>query len=107
LLRKCDGLVASFAVLDLIAALYFKDYSAFRRNNSYLNKMIIPVEYVAAIVKYVNRNMLSEPLTHQELGKDVIAPAVAKTRITVLVIYETARAGNYQLNGYPTETNEL
>ena len=107
LLHKTVGLVTSIAVIGVIAALYFKDYSAFGRNNSYLNKMIIPVEYVAATVKYVDRNILSEPLKHQELGKDASVPPAAKPRITVLVLGETARAANYQLNGYPRETNEF
>jgi len=106
-LHKSGGLVASISIIGLIAVLHFKDYSAFGRNNSYLNKMIIPVEYIAATVKYVDRNILSEPLTHQQLGLDAtVVPSADKPRVTVLVLGETARAANYQLNGYHRETNE-
>ncbi|NVK00621.1 MAG: phosphoethanolamine--lipid A transferase [Oceanospirillaceae bacterium] len=107
LLHKLGGLVVSLAIIGVIAALYFKDYAAFGRNNSYLNKMIIPVEYIAATVKYVDRNILSEPLTHQQLGLDAKVIPGAKPRLTVLILGETARAANYQLNGYARATNQF
>ena len=68
--------------------------------------MIIPVEYVAATVKYVDRNLLSAPLEHQQLGTDAQLIQSERPRLTVLVLGETARAANYQLNGYERETNE-
>jgi len=107
LLHKLKGLLASVAIIALIALFYFKDYSAFGRNNSYLNKMIIPVEYIAATVKYVDRNILSEPLTHQQLGLDAKVIPGAQPRLTVLILGETARAANYQLNGYARATNQF
>lgn len=105
LLHKGGTMLASIAVIGVVAVLYFKDYSAFGRNNSYLNKMIIPVEYVAATVKYINRNVLAEPLKYESLGKDAQLVASAKPRLTVLILGETARAQSFQLNGYPRATN--
>lgn len=106
LVHKLLGMGVSLAIIGLIAALYFKDYSAFGRNNAYLNKMIIPVEYIAATVKYINRNLLSEPLTHQQIGIDAVRTQSETPRLTVIILGETARAANYQLNGYGRETNE-
>jgi len=105
LLHKGGAVLASIAVIGVVAVLYFKDYSAFGRNNSYLNKMIIPVEYVAATVKYINRNVLAEPLKYESLGEDAQLVASAKPRLTVLILGETARAQSFQLNGYPRATN--
>lgn len=109
ILREClykgGAMLASLAVIGVIAALYFKDYSAFGRNNSYLNKMIIPVEYIAATIKYVNRNVLAQPLEYQTLGNDARLLASSKPRLTVLILGETARAQSFQLNGYARATN--
>lgn len=105
-LHKLGGIFGSIAIIGLIAALYFKDYSAFGRNNSYLNKMVIPVEYIAGTVKYLSRDVFAAPREFQQIGLDATeVPLQTKPRLTVLILGETARAANFQLNGYQRETN--
>ncbi|MBY6108035.1 phosphoethanolamine--lipid A transferase [Ferrimonas balearica] len=108
LLNKLVPMLASVLVIGLIAALYYVDYASVGRNNSYLRKMIIPTHFVYSIGKYVKHNYLSTPQPYQPLGEDAhvtAEPVDGKPRLLVLVIGETARAANQQLNGYERETN--
>ncbi|MBY6187288.1 phosphoethanolamine--lipid A transferase [Marinobacter hydrocarbonoclasticus] len=108
LINKLVPMAASVAVIALIAALYYVDYASVGRNNSYLRKMIIPTHFVYSVGKYVNHNYLSTPQPYRELGRDAhitAEPEDGKPRLLVLVIGETARAANQQLNGYQRETN--
>ncbi|MBY5922530.1 phosphoethanolamine transferase [Ferrimonas balearica] len=108
LLNKLVPMVASVAVIALIAALYYVDYASVGRNNSYLRKMIVPTHFVYSVGKFVKHNYLTTPEPYRELGKDahiLAEPKDGKPRLLVLVIGETARAANQQLNGYERETN--
>ncbi len=105
---KLVSMVVSLGVIGLIAALYYVDYASVGRNNSYLRKMIIPTHFVYSVGKFVRHNYLETPKPYVELGQDAHILKESddgKPRLLVLVIGETARAANQQLNGYPRETN--
>ncbi|EJK2114128.1 phosphoethanolamine--lipid A transferase [Vibrio navarrensis] len=110
-LHKLIGILASLAVIAVIAGLYYQDYASVGRNNSYLKKMIIPTQYVYSTTKYVRDTYFTTPQPYQQLGLDAkqsaqaLALAQSKPTLLVFVMGETARSQNYQLNGYERATN--
>ncbi|RJX70988.1 phosphoethanolamine--lipid A transferase [Vibrio sinensis] len=111
-LMKLASMIVSVLIVIAIAALYYQDYASVGRNHSYLKKMIIPTEFVSSAVKYVNKNYLTTPEPYRTVGSDAKqsqqALQAAKTKPTLLfvVVGETARTQNYQLNNYSRATNQ-
>lgn len=110
-LTKVVSMLASLAVIAMIAGLYYQDYASVGRNNSYLKKVIIPTQYVYSISSYVKAKYLTTPEPYREIGLDAkqsstaLQQATGKPTLLVFVVGETARTQNYQLNGYERETN--
>lgn len=94
------------AAIGLIAALSFKEYAVFGRNNKNVTRLINPTNYVYATVRYFQRQALANR-EFVRLDEDVSLDPYQDDYPTVfiLVLGETARAGNFSLNGYPRETN--
>ncbi|WP_162045319.1 phosphoethanolamine transferase [Vibrio taketomensis] len=109
--QKMASMLVSVLVIVAIAGLYYQDYASVGRNNSYLKRVIVPTEFVGSTYKYIHRTYFYTPEPYQEIGLDAhqtpMALEQAKTKPTllVLVVGETARSHNYQLNGYDRETN--
>ncbi|WP_232803701.1 phosphoethanolamine--lipid A transferase [Motilimonas sp. E26] len=112
LLNKLLSMALSIVVIVLIAALYYQDYSSVGRNNSYLKKMLIPTYFVHSASKLVNTRYLTTPQPYRQLGLDAkqseqaLQMAKQKPTLLVLVVGETARSQNYELNGYDRPTNK-
>ncbi|EKO3484493.1 phosphoethanolamine--lipid A transferase [Vibrio fluvialis] len=111
ILRKVASMLISIAVIGIIAVLYYQDYASVGRNNSYLKSIIIPTSYIHGGYKYVKKNYLSSPLEYRIIGEDAkqtqkaTTQAQKKPTLLVFVLGETARAHNYELNGYAKPTN--
>ncbi|MES1010545.1 DUF1705 domain-containing protein, partial [Vibrio cholerae] len=56
IIKKLISLLVSLCIISLIAIFYYQDYVSVGRNNSYLNKMIIPTHFIYSTVKYLNNN---------------------------------------------------
>ncbi|KJF92453.1 hydrolase [Photobacterium angustum] len=110
-LTKVLSMLASLAIIAVIAGLYYQDYASVGRNNSYLKKIIIPTQYVYSLSSYVKENYLTTPEPYREIGTDAkqsqlaLEQAKKKPTLLVFVLGETARTQNYQTNGYGRETN--
>lgn len=94
--------------LLIIASFYYQDYASIGRNNKYLQKYIVPTQYVWSGYKYLKKNYFTTPLVYQQLGLDAkkaVAATVTRPQITVMALGETARAMNYRYNGYSRDTN--
>ncbi|WP_332419344.1 phosphoethanolamine--lipid A transferase [Vibrio metschnikovii] len=111
IIKKLISLLVSLCIISLIAVFYYQDYVSVGRNNSYLNKIIIPTHFIYSTVKYLNNNYFITPLPYREIGQDAqqsaqaIKNAETKPTLVVFIMGETARSQNYQLNGYPRKTN--
>ncbi len=97
-----------FGALAVIAVIYiasYKDYASVGRNNSYLNKLIVPT-HIYYTVKYLDKTYFSTPLEYQQIGLDAKKnPSVnGKPELIVLVLGETARSMNLGINGYERNT---
>ncbi len=104
------GIAASVLMILGIAWGFYEDYAAVGRNNQGVQRYIVPTEYLYSSTNYLNRNVLSEPLKYLSLGNDakIVKPDnQAKARFLVIVVGETARAANYEYNGYPRATNSF
>ncbi|MDW6004903.1 phosphoethanolamine transferase [Vibrio mangrovi] len=107
--KKLLTIVLSLLGIIVIAMFYYQDYASVGRNNSYLRKLIIPTYYVHSINRFVKENYLTAPINYKQIGQDAYQPVSEATNgkptLFVFVLGETARSQNYQLNGYPRETN--
>ncbi|AUI88380.1 phosphoethanolamine transferase [Vibrio azureus] len=110
-LTKVFSMLVSLVVVAIIALFYYQDYASVGRNNSYLKKIIIPTQYVYSTYHFIKDTYFTTPEPYREIGLDAqqstsaLQQAEQKPTLLVIVVGETARSQNYQLNGYPRETN--
>jgi len=98
--------ISAILILLLIAACFYKSYASVGRNNSYLNKMIVPA-HIFNSVKYLKKEVFTEKLAYKAQGTDAVLPAAVngKPTLMVLIVGETARSMNIGYNGYTRNTN--
>jgi len=107
--KKVVALMLSILLLVIIGFFFYKDYSSVGRNNSYLKKMIIPTYYTYNTYKYIRDTYFSKPVRFKTIGDDAkltVKSSDEKPTLFFFILGETARSQNYELNGYPRETNE-
>ncbi|HAH7310035.1 TPA: phosphoethanolamine transferase, partial [Escherichia coli] len=102
------SMFASLLIIFAIAFFFYKDYASVGRNNSSLNKEIIPTNYIYSGFKYV-RDFFVSPGEFRQTGTDASRTINEKQKpvIMFLVVGETARSQNYALNGYSRGTNDF
>ncbi len=108
ILRKVILIIVASSIIFTIALFFYKDYASIARNNSYLRRDIIPTYYISSIFKYFRNNFFKEDIAYKYIGMDAkrVINADGKKNLLVVIVGETARAQNYQLNGYDRETNQ-
>lgn len=104
---KIISIIVSLGVLGVLAFFYFPDYAAIGRNNSILRKEIVPYYYVSSTIKYVKNTYFAKKVAYEEVGVDAVKIAEEKPNLLIFLVGETARAQNYQLNGYERDTNHF
>lgn len=109
--EKLASMILSLVAIGIIAAGYYQDYASVGRNNSHLRKLIIPTQFVYSTVGYVKEKYFTVPIPYRFIGVDAqqsnkaLSAANEKPNLVVLVVGETARTQNYELNGYEKPTN--
>ncbi|MDR0468308.1 MAG: phosphoethanolamine--lipid A transferase [Campylobacteraceae bacterium] len=104
--RRLFMVFLSFVIIMIIAALSYKEYASFGRNNSHVRKLVTPINYVYSVWKYfkieslANRNF--EQLDPEAKLIPYEDPALT---VFVMILGETARAQNFALGGYEKNTN--
>ncbi len=103
--RLLSLLLCVLAVAGM-AAITYKDYAAYGRNNRQARKLINTGNYIYANIRYFQKQVESKR-PFQLLDPGVLHKPLADSAFTVfvLVLGETARAQNFSLNGYERETN--
>ncbi|PWD83982.1 phosphoethanolamine transferase [Ignatzschineria cameli] len=105
-------LLIGLALLLLLgsAALFYKDYASYFRNNRPLLKLTMPFSYISSGLSYT-RKVYADNLPFQKIGEDASLARHPDSeqgkRLFILVVGETARSKNFSLNGYQKETNPL
>ncbi len=107
---KLTVLLSSLAAIALLFFAFSAEYSSLLRTHRELRFMLTPVNAIHATATYL-RQKYHRPAVFQQIGLDahrkVKSATGQKPVVLVLVIGETARAGNFSLNGYDRPTNPL
>ncbi|PAX99270.1 phosphoethanolamine transferase [Pseudoalteromonas sp. HM-SA03] len=100
-------LVSLVVIFGIVFSLY-QNYASFVRNNEQFKRSVIPTYYISSLVKFVNSEFFFEPLVYLSLGDDAVKKepnSKNKPNLVVFVLGETARAANFEYNGYTRDTN--
>ena len=108
--------IACCVLLTMTLAVFFQNFSSTMRNHTHLRFLINPLNVVYALGDIAAKPFKRDTKTLLPIGQDAAlgasyaatnaAPA-NKPPLLLLVLGETARAGNFSLNGYARETNPL
>jgi len=104
------NVVGSLVILTLVSLAFYKDYASLLRNNRQLKDQVLPVTFVRNANGYLKRRYMAVSRPLQTVAGDATRPAPIdgqRPRLVVAVVGETARAQNFQLNGYPRATNPV
>lgn len=107
---RAASLMVSVALIFFVALLFYKDYASLFRNNKELVKSLSPSNSIVASWSYYrHQERENQPLVR--IGEDARQnPQMlvgAKKNLTILIVGETSRAGNFSLSGYGRQTNPL
>jgi lipid A ethanolaminephosphotransferase len=106
ILKRLVLVVVAIVISLLITVCFYKDYASVGRNNSYLNKMIVPA-HIFNTFKYLKNEVFTEKLAYNPQGEDAVLSTATNNKPTlmVLIVGETARSMNIAYNGYARNTN--
>jgi lipid A ethanolaminephosphotransferase len=108
ILARAGNILIITCVIGLTLFAFYKEFASFGRNNNTLSSLINPLNYINALRRYGEQNMVREQPV-KEIGTDAYlltqSPRRQKNNLTILVVGETARASSYSLNGYAHNTN--
>jgi len=111
LLSRMVAFIVSFAVIGIIALMYYQDYASLFRNNRELRHLVNPINFISATQSFTSKLLKLENITPQKIAQDAIRYPVKATNLkpnlSILVVGETARAANFSLNGYGRNTNPM
>lgn len=105
---RAASVLASVLLIVIVAAFFYKDYASLFRNNKELVKSLNPSNSITAINSwYAHNKMDNLPLVR--IGEDAKQKEAMKNgprkNLTILIVGETSRGGDFSLGGYSRETN--
>ncbi|MEQ8283296.1 MAG: phosphoethanolamine--lipid A transferase [Parvibaculum sp.] len=109
-LIRSGVVLGSFALVGLIAAIFFQDYASLLRNHREIRFMVNPSAAIYATVRHVTAVPSALAATYTQVAERVSrGPALdvrdERKTLVVIVVGETARADHFALNGYERQTN--
>ena len=106
--RRLLYFLAGLAAIGLIAAVSYKEYVSFGRNNNRVRYYINTFNYIYAVGRYYKRSMdARREFIILDKSPQLLPNPGGKPRVLILVVGETARAQNFSLYGYEQNTNPL
>ena len=100
--------IASFVVLTGTLALIFKDFSSVMRNHTQVRYLINPLNSFYALGVIATKPLRRDTSVLLPVGQDAKLGASyaagTKPPLVLLVLGETARSGNFSINGYERPT---
>ncbi|URQ98849.1 phosphoethanolamine--lipid A transferase [Pseudoalteromonas sp. SCSIO 43095] len=106
ILSRIKLLLACGALIALVVVNFYADYAATGRNNRILKKEIIPFQYLSSGYKYTRDQLLYSDIKFKNIDTTPTLASPSTTRVTVIVVGETARAENFSYQGYERNTNQ-
>jgi lipid A ethanolaminephosphotransferase len=104
ILYKILSIFTSLIVVGIIGLFFANQYIVTARNNLEIKHMIMPTAYLSSVGKYIYENTTTTP-EYEKLGLDSKQINSYQKNFVVLIVGETARSMNYELNGYGRSTN--
>ena len=100
------ALAASVLVLVISLLLIYQDFASVMRNHTQLRYLINPLNSFYAIGRVVAQPLERDHSRVEPIGLDarLALPSGAAPATLIVVVGETARAGNFGLNGYARDT---
>ncbi|MCX9759632.1 MCR-8 family phosphoethanolamine--lipid A transferase [Klebsiella pneumoniae] len=94
-------------LLAMVTMVFYKDYASLIRNNMQIKDQALPFNFVRNTNGYLKRKYQASSTILQSVGEDAVRPIYSNSppKLVVVVVGETARAQNFQLNGYSRVTN--
>ncbi|QEI09557.1 phosphoethanolamine--lipid A transferase [Pigmentiphaga aceris] len=102
------NVLVTVAVLLVVTMAFYKDYASLLRNHREIKDQVLPLNFVRNTNGYLKRkySAKSQPLRTVAADATRAVPAAGeRPKLVIVVVGETARAQNFQLNGYPRATN--
>jgi lipid A ethanolaminephosphotransferase len=101
--------LAACIVIAVALALSFQTFSSNMRNHTQLRYLINPLNSLYALGNLATKPLRKGPMPMMKLGEDAklgasYALPANKPPLVLLVVGETARAGNFGINGYARQT---
>lgn len=99
------NVLATLMVLAAVSLAFYKEYSSLLRNNRYIREQVLPLNVLRHTYGYLRSSYSAKAQPLRTIGEDAARTPGERPRLVILVAGETARAKNFQLNGYPRPTN--
>lgn len=98
--------VGSLAIVVISLLLIYQDFASVMRNHTQLRYLINPLNSFYAIGRVVAQPLERDNSKVEPIGQDarLMLPAGAAPATVIVVVGETARAGNFGVNGYERDT---
>jgi lipid A ethanolaminephosphotransferase len=98
--------VVSMGVVVISLMLIYQDFASVMRNHTQLRYLINPLNSFYAIGRVATQPLHSDKGQVQAIAQDaqLVLPPGAQAATLVVVVGETARAGNFGINGYERDT---
>lgn len=103
---KLLTITLSIIFICIIAAISYKDYAAFSRNNKQVVRLINPTNFIYSILRYYKKQtFLNKEFVHIDPSASYQPFVDDAHTVFIIVLGETARSMNFSLNGYSRNTN--
>ncbi|WP_146257758.1 phosphoethanolamine transferase, partial [Stenotrophomonas maltophilia] len=99
------NVLASLVMLLVIGFAFYKDYSSLLRNNRHIRDQVLPLNVMRHTHGYLKSLHSTRQQPLRPIGTDARRIPGPRPKLVVMVVGETARSQNFQLNGYPRATN--
>lgn len=109
-LRWLANFLVTLAVLAAVTLVFYKDYASLLRNNRQIKDQVLPLNFVRSTHGYLKRRFRAKSQPLRAVAEDAtraVLTAGGRSKLVILVVGETARAQNFQLNGYARATNPV
>ena len=102
------SVLVSGVLLACVTMVFYKDYASLLRNHREIRDQVLPFNFVRNTNGYLKRQYLAQAQPLRTVAEDAVRPDPeegGRPKLVIAVIGETARAQNFQLNGYARATN--
>ncbi|THU03982.1 phosphoethanolamine--lipid A transferase [Lampropedia puyangensis] len=106
--RWAAHILVTCILLTGVTVTFYKDYASLIRNNLIVKDQMLPFNFVRNTNGYLKRKASAKIQPLRRVAEDAVRPEASthtRPKLVILVIGETARAQNFQLNGYSRPTN--